>query len=55
MRIILYYGVYHAYPWGVLTFVTVGGCTDEQYDLLSITSSYVGGAGSDNVLPVLWN
>ena len=33
-------------------FITIN-CTDEQYDGPPITSSYAGGAGSDNVLPVL--
>ena len=41
------------YAWGLLTSVAVSCCTDEQYDRLFITSSYVGGAGSDSVLPVL--
>ena len=41
------------YEWRVLTSVAVSCCTDEQYDRPSITSSYAGGAGSDNVLPVL--
>ena len=39
----------------VLTLIAVCCCTDEQYDRPSITSSYVGGAGSDSVLPVLRN
>ena len=42
-----------SYAWGSLTSVAVSCCTDEQHDLPSIISSYVGGAGSDNVLPVL--
>ena len=41
------------YAWGSLTSVDVSCCTDEQYDCPSITSSYAGGAGSDNVLPML--
>ena len=41
------------YEWGVLTFIAVDCCVDEQYGRPSITSSYAGGAGIDNVLPVL--
>ena len=41
------------YVWRLLTSVAVSCCTDEQCDCPFITSSYAGGAGSDNVLPVL--